>query len=128
MIGIDAVLKRTTAAAHLPVLAVGIGLYLPPTVGVTLGLGAVLGWAIDRGLRGRADEERAKRRGVLIASGFIVGESLVGVAMAGVIGATGSETPLALAGDGFVPVAQWISLAVFVAVAVWFGARVRKAK
>jgi uncharacterized oligopeptide transporter (OPT) family protein len=42
----------------LPVLAVGIGLYLPPTVGVTLGLGAVLGWLIDRGLRGRADEER----------------------------------------------------------------------
>jgi putative OPT family oligopeptide transporter len=128
MIVIDAVLKRTTAAAHLPVLAVGIGLYLPPTVGVTLGLGAVLGWVIDRGLRGRADEERAKRRGVLIASGFIVGESLVGVAMAGVIGATGSEAPLALAGDGFAPVAQWITLAVFVGIAIWFGRRVRKTR
>ena len=125
MIGIDAVLKRTTQGAHLPVLAVGIGLYLPPTVGVTLGLGAVLGWAIERGLRGRADEERAKRRGVLIASGFIVGESLVGVAMAGVIGATGSEAPLALVGDGFAPVAQWITLAVFGGVALWFGRRVR---
>ena len=62
---------------------------------------------------------------MLIASGFIVGESLVGVAMAGVIGATGSEAPLALVGDGFAPVAQWVTLAVFVGVAVWFGRRVR---
>ncbi len=125
MILIDTVLKRTRTGAHLPVLAVGIGLYLPPTVGVTLGLGAVLGWLIERGLRGRPDEERAKRRGVLVASGFIVGESLVGVAMAALIGATGSQTPLALVGDGFEPTAQWISLAVFAAVAVWFAVRVR---
>jgi hypothetical protein len=62
---------------------------------------------------------------VLVASGFIVGESLVGVAMAALIGATGSQTPLALVGDGFEPTAQWISLAVFAAVAVWFAVRVR---
>jgi membrane protein implicated in regulation of membrane protease activity len=61
----------------------------------------------------------------LIASGFIVGESLVGVAMAAVIGATGSESPLAVVGGGFAPTAQWISLAVFCAVALWFGRRVR---
>ena len=46
-------------------LAVGIGGYLPPTVGVTLALGAMLGWLIDRRLAGRADAERARRRGVL---------------------------------------------------------------
>jgi putative OPT family oligopeptide transporter len=126
MILIDVALKRLTRGASLPVLAVGIGLYLPPTVGVTLGLGAVLGWLVERGLRGRADEERAKRRGVLIASGLIVGESLVGVAMAAVIGATGNQLPLAVVGDGFEPSAEWITLAIFAGVAFWLARRVRK--
>ena len=104
----------------LPPLAVGIGLYLPPTVGVTLAVGAMLGWVIDRRLAGRPDAERARRRGVLLASGFIVGESLVGVGMAAVIGASGSQAPLAVVGEGFAGVAGWLGLAVFGAVAVAF--------
>jgi len=115
----DAALKRARRAG-LPVLAVGIGLYLPPTVGVTLALGAILGWLIDRRLAPRPDADRARRRGVLLASGFIVGESLVGVAMAAIIGATGNQSALALVGDGFAGVAAWLGLAVFLAVAVWF--------
>jgi putative OPT family oligopeptide transporter len=122
----DALLRRFTARGRLPVLAVGIGLYLPPTVGVTLGLGAVLGWLIERGLSARPDGDAAKRRGVLIASGFIVGESLVGVALAAVIGATGNQAPLALVGDDFAMIGQWISLAAFIAVAVWLARRVRQ--
>jgi putative OPT family oligopeptide transporter len=126
MIVFDTVLKRIGSTYRLPVLAVGIGLYLPPTVGVTLGIGAVLGWWVERGLRGRPNAEQAGRRGVLIASGFIVGESLVGVAMAGVIGATGNQAPLALAGAGFAPIADWITLALFAAVAVWMARRVQR--
>jgi putative OPT family oligopeptide transporter len=121
MILADAGLKRL--GRGLPVLAVGIGIYLPPTVGVTLALGAILGWAIDRGLRHRPDAEQARRRGVLIASGLIVGESLVGVAMAAIIGASGSPAPLALVGEGFAPVAAWAGLAVFGLVAAGFAAR-----
>ncbi len=119
LIVIDAMLKRARRPG-LPVLAVGIGLYLPPTVGVTLALGAILGWLIDRRIAGRADADRARRRGVLLASGFIVGESLVGVAMAAIIGASGSQSALALVGDGFGGVAAWLGLLVFIAVAVWF--------
>ena len=115
----DVVAKRT-GRAGLPVLAVGIGLYLPPTVGVTLAIGAMLGWLIDRRLAGRADGERGRRRGVLVASGFIVGESLVGVGMAAVIGGSGSQAPLALVGEAFAGPAQWIGLAAFGAVAAWF--------
>ncbi|MEZ1441364.1 hypothetical protein QVM41_34585, partial [Pseudomonas shirazica] len=44
--------------------------------------------------------EEPKRRGVLLASGLIVGESLMGILLAGVIGATGEDAPLALAGAG----------------------------
>ena len=119
LIVIDVLMKRI-GRNGLPVLAVGIGLYLPPTVGVTLAIGAITGWLIDRALAGRADAERARRRGVLIASGFIVGESLVGVGMAAVIGATGSQAPLAVMGDAFAGPAGWLGLAVFAAVAAGF--------
>ncbi len=123
LIVLDTVLRRVRVG-RIPVLAVGIGLYLPPTVGVTLALGAILAWLIDWRLGARADAEQARRRGVLLASGFIVGESLVGVALAAVIGASGSQAPLALVGDGFAGTGEWLGLAVFLAVAVWFGRRV----
>jgi putative OPT family oligopeptide transporter len=126
LILVDAALKRS-GRGTLPVLAVGIGLYLPPTVGVTLALGAILGWLIDRRVLRRADGERAQRRGVLIASGFIVGESLVGVGLAAVIGATGNQSPLAVVGAGFDGPASWLGLAVFVGVGVWFARAVTKA-
>ncbi|MBV8364914.1 MAG: oligopeptide transporter, OPT family, partial [Candidatus Eremiobacteraeota bacterium] len=38
---------------------------------------------------------------VLVASGLIVGESLFGVLLAGVIVATGNAAPFALVGDSF---------------------------
>jgi uncharacterized oligopeptide transporter (OPT) family protein len=126
LILIDLALSRTRTGARLPVLAVGIGLYLPPTVGVTLAIGASLGWLTERALRGSPAAERGQRRGVLVASGFIVGESLVGVAMAAVIGASGSQAPLAIMGAGFAPVADWLTLAIFACVAIWFARRVTR--
>ncbi len=124
LIVLDRVLALIPRAPRLPVLAVGIGLYLPPTVGVTLAMGAVLGAVLNRLLAGRDDAEPAKRRGVLIASGLIVGESLVGVAMAALIGASGSQSPLAVVDDSFEPSAERISLLAFGAVAAWFAVRV----
>jgi putative OPT family oligopeptide transporter len=132
LILVDQVLKHTCATARLPVLAVGIGIYLPPTISTPLALGAVLGWIVTRALKrrtaGRTDSqaicEAAERRGVLVASGLIVGESLVGVAMAVVIAATGKEAPLALVGNGFAETASWLGLVVFLLAAVWFGRRV----
>ena len=39
--------------------------------------------------------------GVLAATGLIVGESLFGVAFAGIVAGTGKETPLAVVGNSF---------------------------
>ncbi len=60
------------------------------------------------------------------SSGLIVGESLVGVLMAGIIGAAGTEAPLAIAGAGFEHTASFLGLAVFVLVAILFWRRVMK--
>ena len=58
----------------------------------------------------------AKRFGVLLASGLIVGESLLGVLTAGLIVASGKATPLALVGDSFAGPAQWIGMLMLVVV------------
>src|SRR3546814_12293089 len=69
-------------------------------------VGAVIGWFYDRAVERRAaDPERAKRMGVLTATGMIVGESLFGVAYAGLVVGTGSDAPLALVGESFSPIA-----------------------
>ncbi|WP_043096937.1 hypothetical protein, partial [Pseudomonas aeruginosa] len=48
----------------------------------------------------------------------------MGILLAGVIGATGEDAPLALAGAGFAGIAQWLGLVVFVAICVLFYRRV----
>lgn len=135
LIVVDEIMKRTCKVARIPVLAVGIGIYLPPTVAAPIVAGALLAWLLERALRRRAAAanqpydrfaEAANRRGVLIASGLIVGESLVGVLMAAIIGGTGSEAPLAIAGEDFAGMASYLGLAVFVLVAVLFWRRVMR--
>ena len=116
LIAVSAALARR--GLSLPVLAVGIGLYLPPTVSVTLVIGALLSWLTDRAAGTR--REATRRRGTLLASGLIVGESLMGVALAGVIGAAGNEDVLAVVGAGFAPAAAWLGFASFALVCVLF--------
>jgi hypothetical protein len=51
--------------------------------------------------------------GVLAATGLIVGESLFGVAFAGIVGATNNDAPLAVVGEHFESVALWIAPLLF---------------
>ncbi|AMP09874.1 oligopeptide transporter, OPT family [Collimonas arenae] len=137
LVVVDEILRRRGGVARLPVLAVGIGIYLPPTVASTLVLGTLLAWVIERILKKRAQKagqpyeqyaESSNRRGVLLASGLIVGESLVGVLLAAIIGFTGNDSPLALVGASFENTAQWLGLIVFAAVAWVFARRVLTAR
>ena len=86
---------------RLPPLSTGIGIYLPLTTTTPIVLGAVIGWVYERWVSGKPYESIAKRLGVLLASGLIVGESLFGVLLAGLIVGSNRETPLAVVGDSF---------------------------
>ena len=125
---IDLALRRSGKGA-LPPLAVGLGIYLPPTIGLTLTIGAVLGWCIARAIKAYAQRggkdwtAAAEERGLLLASGLIVGESLMGLLIAALIGFSGKDAPLALVGEGFAP-AMWLGLAYFVGLCVFFYHRV----
>ncbi|HET9452235.1 MAG TPA: oligopeptide transporter, OPT family, partial [Aggregicoccus sp.] len=95
LIVIDELLRRTKRYS-LPPLGVGLAIYLPSAVTAPVVVGAVAGWAYERAVSKRSWGEPAKRLAVLIMSGFIVGESLFNVALAGLIVSTGKGEPLAI--------------------------------
>jgi putative OPT family oligopeptide transporter len=99
---------------RLPPLAVGLGIYLPPDAILPIVLGAILGDLYERWGRTRPYAEPLQRLGVLLASGYIVGESLCGVLLAGMIVATKKDAPLALVGDAFAPLANWLATIAFI--------------
>lgn len=120
LVVVDQLLKRSTKNLCLPPLAVGMGIYLPPSVQTPLVIGAVMGYFLNKKLRqngGEQGEVDGKRRGTLFASGLIVGESIIGVLLAGVIVVSvsngGSDSPLALVGKDFADTAEWLGLLVF---------------
>ncbi|MBV9696263.1 MAG: oligopeptide transporter, OPT family [Gammaproteobacteria bacterium] len=101
IIVIDETLRRVTRGAHLSPLAVGLGLYLPTQSTLMVVLGAVAGWYFDRRAERRRNPASIKQLGVLLASGMIVGEGLVGVVVAALVAFSGKDFPLSLVGDHF---------------------------
>jgi len=67
---------------HLPPLAIGMGIYLPLEADLLIPVGAVLGWFYNRWAMTARSPAFAERMGVLMATGLIVGESLMGVVYA----------------------------------------------
>jgi len=102
---------------RLPPLAVGMGIYLPMAVTLPVVLGAVIGHWYDQWTSRRTKApEHAKRLGVLVASGMIVGESLFGVLLAGLIVSFDKAAPLALVPEDFgpAPLIGWIAFGVLI--------------
>ncbi|HXC74954.1 MAG TPA: oligopeptide transporter, OPT family [Sphingomicrobium sp.] len=80
---IDEALRRLTGKRlHLPPLAIGMGIYLPLEADLLIPFGAVLGWFYNRWAMASKSPAFAERMGVLMATGLIVGESLMGVVYA----------------------------------------------
>lgn len=70
-------------AFRAPVLAVAVGMYLPLEVSVPILLGGLASHAALSAVRRRGgDEAGAERQGLLLASGLITGEALVGILLA----------------------------------------------
>ena len=137
LIVVDLVLKKSSGGKRaLPVLAVGMGIYLPPSVTMPIVIGAVLA-AVLKHIIGKKAENRegrlknAERIGTLFSAGLIVGESLVGVVMAFIIVFSvtngGSDAPLALGLENWETTASWLGLAFFITSMVFFAQRVLKA-
>lgn len=130
LIVFDAVINRLWGL-RLPPLAIAFGGYIPPgTISIVI-IGAVAGHLYERyGDRHAANPGAAvlvRRIGVILASGLIVGESLINVVIAGLTAAakTGfltvhdSDWPLGLVGDGFATWGVALSVLVMGGMVLW---------
>lgn len=142
LIFIDSVLKKASnKRLALPALAVGMGIYLPPSVNAPIVVGALLAWLINRHLENFAKrtgkdladvKKKAERFGTLFAAGLIVGESLIGILLAFIVAGSvtsgGSDAPLALHLENWESLAQVLGLMMFATGITIFALRVLKAK
>lgn len=140
LIIIDSFLKKVSNKSFaLPVLAVGIGIYLPPSINMPVVTGAFLAWLVNRHIAKYAARtgdhgvsKRAERFGTLFSAGLIVGESLMGVILAFIIAASvtsgGSEAPLALNLENWGTIGEVLGLVVFIVGVLIFTSRVLRAK
>ncbi len=121
---LDLILKAASKDRwSLPPLAVGLAIYLPSAVTVPVIVGAVLGWWYVNWVNTDRTREVAKRLAVLVASGFIVGESLFNVGLSALIVGTDNGEPLALGiemGEGMMMLSALVVLiAVVMGLYVW---------
>lgn len=117
LIVVDALVRAVKPGAHLSPLAVGLGIYLPTQSTLMVVVGAVAGWIFERYADRGPRAEASKQLGVLLASGMIVGEGLIGVLIAGVVAFSGKDYPLSLVSDSFADKgAVWLGSIVFVVV------------
>jgi putative OPT family oligopeptide transporter len=103
---------------RIPPLAVGIGIYLPMSATFAVVIGALISHWYGKRTARLPNPERSARLGTLVASGLIVGESLWGVANAGLIVATSKEAPIGLVPEAFAA-APWLGLLGFAAAVFW---------
>ena len=114
---LDEVLARTTRHMRVPPLAVGLGIYLPTQSTLMIVVGAVVGSFYDRRADRSARPEARKQLGVLLASGLIVGESVIGVVISAIVVFSGVSAPLALVGLRFETAGMIIGGLAFVVIA-----------
>ncbi|MBV8580585.1 MAG: oligopeptide transporter, OPT family [Candidatus Eremiobacteraeota bacterium] len=112
IVAVDEALRRGKTRRQCPPLAVALGIYLPMSVTFMVVVGAFAGKAYDNWVATRPNPAAGKRLGILLASGLIVGESLFGVLLSGLIVALNRDAPLGLPGitDAFARPSMWLGL------------------
>ena len=114
---LDEILRRTTKHMHVPPLAVGLGIYLPTQSTLMIVVGAIVGWFFDRRADRTPKPEATKQLGVLLASGLIVGEGIIGVVISAIVVFSGKDAPLSLVGPAYETAGIIIGGAAFVIIA-----------
>lgn len=83
IIAFDQYLKRKGSDFRMPVLAVAVGLYLPFELDSSIFVGGVLAYLLTRATKSNKNIEKGNNAGLLLASGLITGEALMGILIAG---------------------------------------------
>ena len=117
IIVLNETLARTTKHMSVPPLAVGLGIYLPTASTLMIVVGTIVGYVFDRRADRTPKPEATKQLGVLLASGLIVGESIIGVVISAIVVFSGKGAPLSLVAPNFETAAVIIGGIAFAAIA-----------
>lgn len=111
----DQYLAGINSQFRAPVLAVAVGIYLPLELSVPIFAGGMINHFVHRPRRDPDDGTMVKRgspqRGVLVASGLITGEALVGILIAGLIVGKANLPDLSTAVGAYGPLVGFAALA-----------------
>ncbi len=123
IIALDQYLQAKKYPFRVPILAVAIGFYLPFQLSVPIFVGGLISVAVARfHKRNNSDtaaKEAAERRGLLMASGLITGEAIMGILVAipiVILKQRGIEMPL---WEGKTPFGGLIGVVLLVFVTLW---------
>ncbi len=85
IIALDTYLKRIQSSFRTPILGVAVGIYLPFGLSVLIFVGGILAWLCKRAFAPKNEHEHVafENAGMLLASGLITGEAIMGVVIAG---------------------------------------------
>jgi putative OPT family oligopeptide transporter len=110
LIVLDKIQEKRGSSFRFPVLAVAVGIYLPLGLSVPIFIGGILAWLVKRRSADLSETQWTRREGLglLVASGLITGEALMGVLVALLAGA-GVALPL-MTGFGFAPTLALLGL------------------
>ena len=79
---LDQVQKARGAEFRFPILAVAVGLYLPFELDSSIFIGGVLAWMLTKSTKSALNKKEGDNAGLLLASGLITGEALMGIFIA----------------------------------------------
>jgi putative OPT family oligopeptide transporter len=127
LVGIGALIAIAAEMFKIPSLPFAVGVYLPVSTMTPLFVGGLIRHWMESRARDASQAKSRRERGILLASGFVGGEGLLGVGIAGVAFVQ-SRKP-----DGFGTAwlgPDWMvmigGLIAFVSLAFWFFQKVRR--
>ena len=109
----------------VPALAFSLGMFIPMSLNAPLVVGGAIAWFVSNRSKDEALNKARFDRGTLLASGFIAGGALMGV-VAAVLKFVGVD--LYMADWAASSSAEWLALAMYIALAIYFTVHTLKAK
>ena len=109
----------------VPALAFSLGMFIPMSLNAPLVVGGAIAWFVSNRSKDDALNKARFDRGTLLASGFIAGGALMGV-VAAVLKFVGVDLYMADWAES--NAAEWLALAMYIALAIYFTIHTLKAK
>ncbi len=104
---------------RLPVLAIGIGIYLPPEITSAVVIGGALNFLCKHVLIKRGQSLQSFEKGTMLACGLVAGAALTGVILAVPFVLKGSSDALRIVPAGFAPIANILGFISLVLLCMW---------